>query len=67
MISPVGNKAGLVGALEKQDKRIKNQEVNATQKREDKVAVIKQAIKNGTYKIDLQITSEKMALNLLNL
>lgn len=67
MISPVGNKTGFVSALKEQDKQIKNKEVAAVQEKEDKVAAIKQAIKNGTYKIDLQTTSEKMALNLLNL
>lgn len=32
-----------------------------------KFAQIKESIKNNDYKIDLQKTSEKMALNLLNL
>ncbi|PAF42238.1 flagellar biosynthesis anti-sigma factor FlgM [Helicobacter sp. 11S03491-1] len=30
-------------------------------------AQIKESVKNNTYQIDLQKTSEKMALNLLNL
>lgn len=41
-----------------------------TQKSEeelDKVSKIKKEIKQGTYKVDLKKTSEKMALNLLNL
>lgn len=40
-----------------------------TQKSEDepdKVSRIKKEIQQGTYKVDLKKTSEKMALNLLN-
>lgn len=34
---------------------------------DDKVSQIKESIKNGTYQVDMNKTSEKMALNLLNL
>ncbi|PAF53534.1 hypothetical protein BKH42_05670 [Helicobacter sp. 13S00482-2] len=34
---------------------------------EDKATQIKESMKNGTYRVDIQKTSEKMALNLLNL
>ncbi len=68
MISPVGNKASLINALNKNNQQVKNQETKEVEKKqEDKVAQIAQAIKNGSYKVDIQSTSEKMALNLLNL
>ncbi|MDO7252919.1 flagellar biosynthesis anti-sigma factor FlgM [Helicobacter cappadocius] len=38
-----------------------------TQEVEDKAIQIKESVKNGTYRVDIQKTSEKMALNLLNL
>ncbi|STQ87133.1 flagellar biosynthesis anti-sigma factor FlgM [Helicobacter muridarum] len=42
-------------------------EFNTAQKlREEKIARIKEEIKNGTYKIDLLATSDKMAQSLLN-
>lgn len=33
----------------------------------DRVAQIKEQVQNGTYQLDMKKTSEKMALNLLNL
>lgn len=40
---------------------------NATQKaRDEKVARIKEELKNGTYKLDLAATSDRMARSLLN-
>lgn len=53
------------------DKNIFDQEKisesNAEQRlREDKLVRIKEEIKNGTYKIDLAATSDKMARSLLN-
>lgn len=33
----------------------------------DRVSQIKEQIQNGTYELDMKKTSEKMALNLLNL
>lgn len=45
----------------------KTSELNTVQKlREEKIARIKEEIKNGTYKIDLLATSDKMARTLLN-
>lgn len=41
----------------------KSQEVKAL----DRVSQIKEQIQNGTYELDMKKTSEKMALNLLNL
>lgn len=42
-------------------------EFNTAQKlREEKIARIKEEIKNGSYKIDLLATSDKMARSLLN-
>lgn len=43
------------------------QETQENQRVNDKVSKIKQSVENGTYKSDVQKTSEKMALNLLNL
>lgn len=67
MIKPIGSKVGFVSSLNEQNKQVKNPEVKPTPKKEDKVSEIATRIQNGTYKIDLQSTSEKMALNLLNL
>lgn len=41
----------------------KSQEAKAL----DRVSQIKEQIQNGTYELDMKKTSEKMALNLLNL
>lgn len=41
----------------------KSQETKAL----DRVSQIKEQIQNGTYELDMKKTSEKMALNLLNL
>lgn len=65
---------GLVGSIYSQkmernnttnkDNQVKkNQEVKAL----DRVSQIKEQIQNGTYELDMKKTSEKMALNLLNL
>ncbi|RDU74675.1 flagellar biosynthesis protein FlgM [Helicobacter anseris] len=67
MIGSVGAKVGFTNTLKEQDKQIKNQKVENTQIKEDKVSAISQSLKNGTYKINLNATAEKMALNLLNL
>lgn len=46
----------------------KSSQVSAYEKaHEDKVARIKESIKNGTYKLDLAATSERMAQSLLNI
>lgn len=64
---------GLVGSVyaqniekkttNKENQVKKNQEVKAL----DRVSQIKEQIQNGTYELDMKKTSEKMALNLLNL
>ncbi len=66
MISSIGVKTSLVAAVSESKKQVKSQQVEAIKKDDDKVAQIAMAIKNGTYKLNLQSTSEKMALNLLN-
>ncbi|AAP77471.1 flagellar biosynthesis anti-sigma factor FlgM [Helicobacter hepaticus] len=49
-------------------KQNENNEVKEKEQTQlSKVEQIKEQIKNGEYKIDLQQTSEKMASNLLNL
>lgn len=50
-------------ATNKDNQVKKNQEVKAL----DRVSQIKEQIQNGTYELDMKKTSEKMALNLLNL
>lgn len=50
-------------AANKDNQVKKNQEVKAL----DRVSQIKEQIQNGTYELDMKKTSEKMALNLLNL
>lgn len=67
MVGSVGAKVGFANTLKEQDKQIRNQKVENTDIKEDKVSTISQSIKNGTYKINLNATAEKMALNLLNL
>lgn len=49
--------------INKESQVKKNQEVKAL----DRVSQIKEQIQNGTYELDMKKTSEKMALNLLNL
>lgn len=66
MISSIGAKAGFVAAVNEKQKQVKSEQIESTQKYNDKVENIAAAIKNGTYKINLQSTSEKVALNLLN-
>lgn len=63
----------LVGSVyaQKLEKNITNKE-NQVKKDQgvkalDRVSQIKQQIQNGTYELDMKKTSEKMALNLLNL
>lgn len=48
---------------DKENEVKKSQEVKAL----DRVSQIKEQIQNGTYELDMKKTSEKMALNLLNL
>lgn len=50
-------------AANKDNQVKKNQEVKAL----DRISQIKEQIQNGTYELDMKKTSEKMALNLLNL
>lgn len=66
MISSVGAKTSLVAAVSESQKQIKSEQVRSVEKDNDRVTQIAAAIKNGTYKLNLQSTSEKMALNLLN-
>lgn len=60
---------GMGATFQKTEKAVKSQEVQKKQeeKVQSKVSQIQDQIQNGEYKIDLKKTSEKMALNLLNL
>lgn len=60
---------GVGATFQKTEKAVKSQEVQKKQeeKVQSKVSQIQDQIQNGEYKIDLKKTSEKMALNLLNL
>lgn len=49
---------------EKSDTQIKKEEKI---QQADRVSQIREEIQNGTYKLDMKKTSEKMAQNLLNL
>lgn len=56
--------------VQKEIRQAQNENANLKEKEQvqlSRVEQIKEQIKNGTYKIDLQQTSEKMASNLLNL
>lgn len=59
------------GYTQKLEKNITNKENQIKKDQEvkvlDRVSQIKQQIQNGTYELDMKKTSEKMALNLLNL
>lgn len=60
---------GVGATFQKAEKAIKLQEAQKKQeeKAQNKVTEIQSQIQNGEYKIDLKKTSEKMALNLLNI
>lgn len=65
---------GFVGSVysQKIDKNTTNNkeaQVKKTQESKaiDRVSQVKEQIQNGTYELDMKKTSEKMALNLLNL
>lgn len=66
MINPITTSNNhLVGnEAKKYSENIKSKE---TKEVDDRVSQIKESIKNGTYRVDIEKTSEKMALNLLNL
>lgn len=69
MISPISTpNSALIATESSENKRslekVKSEEVQEVTSKFDQ---IKESIKNNDYKIDLQKTSEKMALNLLNL
>lgn len=63
----------LVGSVysQKIDRNSTNKENQVKKSQEvktlDRVSQIKEQIQNGTYELDMKKTSEKMALNLLNL
>lgn len=66
MINPITTTSNpLVGnETKKYSENIRSKEAKEV---DDKVSQIKESIKNGTYQVDIHKTSEKMALNLLNL
>lgn len=66
MINPITTSNNhLVGSeTKKYSENIKSKDTKGI---DDKVSQIKESVKNGTYQVDVQKTSEKMALNLLNL
>lgn len=66
MINPITTSNNhLVGSeTKKYSENIKSKDLKEV---DDKASQIKESIKNGTYQVDIQKTSEKMALNLLNL
>lgn len=66
MINPITTSNNhLVGSeTKKYSENIKSKDIKEI---DDKVSQIKESVKNGTYQVDVQKTSEKMALNLLNL
>ena len=67
MIRSVGANNPLATSLNQNLKQVKQQDKKIAAQQEDRVAKISAAIQNGDYKLELQKTSEKMALNLLNL
>lgn len=67
MIHSVGSRPILASVENNQIKKANQQHAKAQEIEQDKIQNMREAIKKGTYKIDLQSTSEKMALNLLNL
>lgn len=60
---------GVGATFKKTEKAVKTQETQKKQedKIQSKVSQIQDQIQKGEYKIDLKKTSEKMALNLLNI
>ncbi|PAF49966.1 hypothetical protein BKH41_01320 [Helicobacter sp. 12S02232-10] len=66
MINPIGtlNTALIANENKKSSENIKPQEAKEIT---DKIAQIRELIKNDAYQVNVQKTSEKMALNLLNL
>ncbi|PAF44300.1 flagellar biosynthesis anti-sigma factor FlgM [Helicobacter sp. 11S02596-1] len=66
MINPIGtlNTALIANENKKSSENIKPQEAKEIT---DKIAQIRELIKNDAYEVNLKKTSEKMALNLLNL
>lgn len=60
---------GVRATFKKMEKAVKTQETEKKQeeKVQNKVSQIQGQIEKGEYKIDLKKTSEKMALNLLNI
>ncbi|MCE3036504.1 flagellar biosynthesis anti-sigma factor FlgM [Helicobacter sp. faydin-H20] len=68
MISSVGYKPVIASGIDTNQVKKQNEIQAKTQEVEqDKIQEIRKAIKKGEYKVDLQATSEKMALNLLGL
>lgn len=65
----INRSIGVDTTFQTMEKAFKPQDVQKKQdeKGVDRVTQIQDEIQNGQYKIDLKKTSEKMALNLLNL
>lgn len=66
MLNIIG-KNPMVANVDSKIHKVGDQKVQAEKIQSDKVEKISQAVKSGSYKVDLQATSEKMALNLLGL
>ncbi|PAF52810.1 flagellar biosynthesis anti-sigma factor FlgM [Helicobacter sp. 13S00477-4] len=66
MIKSIGTPTPTLLANENK-KFFDNMKAQETKEISEKTDTIKESIKKDNYKIDLQKTSEKMALNLLNL
>lgn len=70
MINPINVTSSTLIATESSDNKKFLEKVKSSEgisEVDSKLAQIKESIKNNSYKIDLQKTSEKMALNLLSL